>query len=177
VIDNAAIEVPDFASSIALCSGDEVLIGPTAFELTDATWSDDADAPFPRSIDETGLYTIVVTDSCGSRQFDISVTPKNCGCDIYIPNCFTPDNDGLNDVFYAEINCELTFYDLRIFNTWGQEIFQSSDPTQKWTGGASNPTGYFAQDGVYNYILNVQTATANASEIVQSIAGSVILIR
>ncbi len=177
VVTSGAIDLPVFANTAAICPGDEVNIGPTLLATSDVVWSDDPSASFPRSIDETGLYTITVTDSCGTRNFDITVAPKNCGCEVFIPNCFTPDNDGLNDVFFAEISCDLAAYDLRIFNAWGQEIFQSNDPTQKWTGGATEAAEYFAQDGVYNYILKIETTEANGLANVEYIKGSVLMIR
>lgn len=71
-------------------------------------------------------------------------------CDvIYIPNAFTPDNDGINDVFKVELTSWGTYH-LEIFDRWGTKVFESNDPNDVWTGGV---TTHYVCDGVYHYRL------------------------
>ncbi len=51
---------------------------------------------------------------------------------IYVPNSFTPNGDGTNDAFLS-LDHEVEGWDLRIFNRWGQLIFESQSSTQGWT--------------------------------------------
>src|SRR5436190_1079837 len=52
---------------------------------------------------------------------------------LYIPNSFTPNNDGINDVF--GVNGEgLQNFHIMIFNRWGQVIFESRNPHDTWNG-------------------------------------------
>lgn len=52
---------------------------------------------------------------------------------IYVPNAFTPDGNGLNDVFMPE-GIGWTDYELRIFSRWGAQVFESFDPLVGWDG-------------------------------------------
>jgi gliding motility-associated-like protein len=74
--------------------------------------------------------------------------------EIFFPNAFTPNDDGLNDFFGpAGINFEeFSEFDLYIYNRWGQEIFHSTDPDVPWKGSVKNE-GKICQDGVYTWIL------------------------
>ena len=59
------------------------------------------------------------------------------GQDIFVPNAFTPDGDGTNDVFqvYTSGGDSLTHYELRIYNMWGDLIFKTNQINQPWIGG------------------------------------------
>ncbi|TAL57928.1 MAG: gliding motility-associated C-terminal domain-containing protein, partial [Bacteroidetes bacterium] len=52
---------------------------------------------------------------------------------FYIPNAFSPNGDGENDIFYVRGNCikELTFI---IYNRWGEKVFETTDPKICWDG-------------------------------------------
>ena len=65
---------------------------------------------------------------------------------LYVPNIFTPDNDGLNDKFYVKYNYRPQFWQITIFNRNGNEVFSSSNPDFYWLGKDSAP-------GVYYYII------------------------
>lgn len=53
---------------------------------------------------------------------------------LYLPNAFTPNNDGLNDIFRPIFTGPATKFDFRIFNRWGQLIFQTNTPNEGWNG-------------------------------------------
>lgn len=71
--------------------------------------------------------------------------------EIFVPNAFTPNNDGKNDLVKVFGNYINTI-DFRIFNQWGQVIFQTTDPAQGWDG---KHKGKLQPVGVYAYILKV----------------------
>jgi gliding motility-associated-like protein len=56
-------------------------------------------------------------------------TDKN----MFVPNVFTPNGDSLND-YYQPYETGLQELELRIFNRWGQKVFESSDPNARWDG-------------------------------------------
>lgn len=68
---------------------------------------------------------------------------------LYIPNVFTPNNDGINDFFEIEVR-GVSQYHLRVFNRWGELLFESTEPTKVWNGGKED---YYAPDGIYFWIL------------------------
>lgn len=81
--------------------------------------------------------------------------------DFFIPNSFTPDGDGINDVWKVEgIGFQTAVYQACIFNRWGEKLFESLDPSEAWTGnmgGGSN----FVPDGIYFYRIHLRD-TENA---------------
>ena len=68
---------------------------------------------------------------------------------LYIPNGFTPDGDGLNDIFKA-IGVNIKNFEMRIYNRWGQLVFQTRSLNDGWNGGLN---GYYCPDDIYNYIV------------------------
>jgi gliding motility-associated-like protein len=68
---------------------------------------------------------------------------------IYVPNAFTPNNDGVNDAFFVE-GVEPRGYLLEVFNRWGERVFQSTDAAEVWQGNWQRGSGeHYVPDGVY----------------------------
>ena len=82
---------------------------------------------------------------------------------IYIPNAFTPNNDGINDAFKVVIS-EVTRYELSIYNRWGEMVFFSEDPDEVWVGNV-NGGEHYAPAGMYNYRLKWKGARTDAEEM------------
>lgn len=94
---------------------------------------------------------------------------------IYAPNCFTPDQDGLNDVWKIEGSGYRNFgYTLRIFNRWGNLIFQSTDPDEAWAGNMQDGDYFYAPDGVYSYIIEI---VDTENDVKRYFKGSITLLR
>lgn len=85
----------------------------------------------------TTTFSVTVTDANGCMgvdSFDVEVREIQCNEDgIYIPNAFSPNGDGVNDVFRVRSNC-LTSIDFTVYNRWGEEIFHTTDPNEGWDG-------------------------------------------
>jgi gliding motility-associated-like protein len=112
-------------------------------------WNDGS-TEFIRTIERTGVYTVTANQACGVQEATFLVQFKPCFCDVFVPSAFTPDYDGVNDGFLVATECDFTFYELRIFNRWGEQFFFSSNPAQLWDGGKGD---YFAPNGMYSYQL------------------------
>jgi gliding motility-associated-like protein len=75
---------------------------------------------------------------------------------VYVPNAFTPDMDGINDVFMPIVRgIEIDEYSFKIFNRWGEQIFASITPFEGWVGNVQNGV-YFAQNEIYTWVLEVK---------------------
>lgn len=87
-------------------------------------------------INQPGNYSLRVTDENGCiGEQSITIGEKSsCLNWIAFPSAFTPNNDGNNDDFKPQIRGNLVFYQLQIFNRWGQRIFQTNNPLKGWTG-------------------------------------------
>lgn len=70
---------------------------------------------------------------------------------LYIPNTFTPNNDGKNDLFFA-VGYDLTDMQLLIFNRWGEKVFEATGMNAKWNGKENN-SGVDCPQDAYVYKL------------------------
>ncbi len=101
-----------------------------------------------------GYYTVQLTATSDDGCVD-STSQRILIEDVvtfYIPNAFTPNGDGVNDVFGITGN-SVSGYSLNIYGRWGQPVFKSDGPFKGWNGNDQN--GNPAPDGVYVYSLKV----------------------
>ena len=126
------------------------------------------------NVAETGEYSVYASNQCGSDEASTIVSFDACSCDIWAPTAFTPDNDGVNDVFVPVISCDAESYQLNIFNRWGEVVFSSSNQAEIWTGSVQNGD-YFMRDGVYAW--EVSYSSQSDQLILHQERGHVTLIR
>ena len=93
---------------------------------------------------------------------------------MYIPNSFTPDNDGLNDVWRFEgIDVDEDHFELLIFNRWGEVVHRTTDFNAGWNGNVNNGD-YYVPDGVYTYRIETRSRTTQDNKV---ITGQITIIR
>lgn len=122
-------------------------------------------------VTESGVYRdTILIDNC--YRVDIhTVEVELCDCGIQFPNVFTPNNDNNNDTFGPVISCNLNIvqYSLKIFNRWGQLVFESASPSDKWDGTRKNehlPADVYSWVMDADYIFDDQTrSTSNRGDI------------
>ena len=106
-------------------------------------------------INNEGLYWIRISDKNGCyAKENISVISKNCQNLIYFPNSFTPNNDGINDIFKPTVYGTLEKYQLSIYNRYGQLVFHTKDLFSGWDGSFINKvknTGTFIWVSNYTF--------------------------
>jgi gliding motility-associated-like protein len=105
---------------------------------------------------EVGNYTIYqyVENTWGCRDTSFEVVNISPDMMIYIPNAFTPDQNGHNEVFKpVTFGFEILQYQFTIFNRWGDVMFTTTDPSQGWDGWYQNQ---LSQDGLYNWQLDIR---------------------
>ncbi|WP_199118562.1 gliding motility-associated C-terminal domain-containing protein, partial [Pedobacter sp. ASV28] len=140
--------------------------GALAYEVSingGTTWTAPTDGPVGTSYLVLGLsplqsVTIIVrakgqTD-CQNSANSIAVTGKTTdpfGNELYVPNTFTPNGDGKNDLFLAYGNAVSRFR-MRIYNQWGQFIYEAQSINQGWDG---THKGTLQPSGVYVYYIDV----------------------
>jgi gliding motility-associated-like protein len=101
----------------------------------------------------TTEYIVVVSNSqyCKVQDTVTVIVDINCG-DFFIPNVFSPNGDGLNDMINVHGRC-ITTFNLQIFNRWGEKVFETSSLSESWDGtfrGQKLDTGVFVYkaDGI-----------------------------
>lgn len=95
-----------------------------------------------------------ITDTLCNRtfrqQFELDIKEIERG--TFIPNAFTPNDDGLNDSYKLFGDLCAQVYRFQIFNRWGELVFQTDQPFHKFWDGKL-PNGSKAPGGVYSYVL------------------------
>jgi gliding motility-associated-like protein len=95
---------------------------------------------------------------------------------VFVPNSFSPNEDGLNDIFFPVLsgfNLNEIQYEFGIYNRYGERIFYSQDPQQAWIGNVQG-NEYYAQIDGYTWSLRI--ITSSFSEPIE-LTGSVVIIR
>jgi gliding motility-associated-like protein len=124
----------------------------------------------------TTAYTIKVTDANGCINTDNIIIIVVCNNkNVFIPNTFSPNNDGVNDWFYPRGTGLFAIQSMRIFSRWGEMVFQKNNlfPNDELAGWNGKYNGKPLTSDVYTYIIEV---VCENSEVV-SYKGNITLIQ
>jgi gliding motility-associated-like protein len=127
-----------------------------------------SDAQVNNDVLENTLYRVTAYKKNDTTVWSMSnykevVRPQS----IFIPNAFTPNGDGINDGFGVKGE-GIEDFTLTIFNRWGEIIFESSDPREKWDGSFKQQP---CELGNYIYTVNAKNLGR------KSMTGTVALVR
>ncbi len=99
----------------------------------------------------TMQYVVVITDANGC-MVDTNITIHvNTDKTVFIPNVFTPNGDGNNDRWEI-FSSTSVYFNLKLFNRWGEKVFDSFNATEGWDGTYQGQDSY---PGVYSYVMLV----------------------
>ena len=121
------------------CEGELVLSVNNGDDVRSILWSTGNESA-TIAIETIGTYSVRVTNISGCTASDTINIKSNCSNDIWLPNAFSPNNDGINDVFYVRANPNNTTIErFIIFNRWGNKVFEADnilpdDITAGWDG-------------------------------------------
>ena len=122
-----------------------------------------------------GCYIITATDSFANEsEISNSICVDNCP-EYELPNVFSPNNDNVNDLFVPIKNKHIASVEMKIFNRWGQIIFQTEDAEVRWNGRKRDKKSN-CSEGVYFYVCTVKESRLDGLHSYQ-IRGTVSLIR
>jgi len=163
----------DTAAQGDLCAGNYTsLYAPGGY--INYMWNNNSNRPY-ETVTQPGIYTVQCDNICMGKQITDIFTVVDAPCDtcIYMPNAFTPNNDGLNDVILAVVRpwCNISVYSFRIFNRWGEEVFHSNDVSAGWDGRYN---GILQNIGTYEYLLTYTNPVGNGKHLLK---GDITLIR
>ncbi len=97
----------------------------------------------------------------------------NPAWELYIPNAFSPNGDGVNDNFFPTgFGIDVDVFSMYIYNRWGEEIFETNDMFSGWDGTVKNKSEQAKQD-VYVYLIVIRDVFENE----QRYTGNVVLLR
>lgn len=124
------------------------------------------------SIEEDGFYSIEVSNQYGCIGRDSVVLTEVCPTKIYVPNAFSPNGDGINDIFEV-YGTDIISLKLSIFDRWGNLLFISTDSKPQWNGKFN---GELMNTGTYIWQLEMEGYKRNGTIYSQVLSGEVYLL-
>ncbi|MBK9635516.1 MAG: gliding motility-associated C-terminal domain-containing protein [Bacteroidetes bacterium] len=147
-IDFAISPFVDLGSDTTICENEKIYYYLPAGEYN-YVWSNGITSP-NGILGGPGIFWVNASNGiCSIFDTIIVKLDPNCDCKFFIPNAFSPNNDGINDNFYVNLECQVSNFSFRIFNRWGELIYFSEDEKGYWDGkynGKEQPIdGYLYQ--------------------------------
>lgn len=122
------------------------------------------------TVSSSGIYWVQVQDQNGCFGTDSIIFETVCEESVLMPNAFTPNRDGLNDIFKPVLLDDIIDFEMKIFNRWGKIIFYTKDPDIGWNGeDATTPVP------IGEYVWTVQYKNDSGEEKFRK--GAVTLLR
>lgn len=151
IINNdVEVKISPSVKDTVLCLGEVLMLNATAPNTTDYLWDNSSTNP-ERKIDGPGEYSINAFNSCSFDTKTFKVSFNVCPCNSYIPNAFSPNYDGLNDLFKPVFDCVPKEYQFQVYDRYGDAVFKSDKLNEGWNGNKGQ--SQLAQ-GIYVWILN-----------------------
>ena len=123
-------------------------------------------------VNNEGTYWLEVTDSLGCTARDTILIQDICPTQIYLPNVFTPNFDGINDVFKVYGNDIIEMH-LQVIDRWGGLVFETKNPDGAWDGKVA---GKMAEPGVYVWQLRISGYKEDGSIYEEVLSGVISLV-
>ena len=167
-----AVHLPASLKDTIGCTGDNLALNATSLFATAYKWEDGSNSP-ERKIKKEGIYSITASNNCSVDRKSFEVSFHVCPCDLFIPNAFSPNSDGLNESYGPIFNCAASpgEYKFSIFDRFGQLVFQSNNPKTGWNGKNRE---MLSPSGVYVWTLRYKRPGINGIVIKK---GTVTLLR
>jgi gliding motility-associated-like protein len=123
---------------------------------------------------EPGTYAVALVVKSDKGCLDTIVRTLVVGEDygIYVPNAFTPNADGINDIFQPK-GFGVVKYEINIFDRWGEKVFHTNVFEEGWDGTFQGRGNKVIEEGVYTWLINVTNVFGKSHEL----KGHVTLIR
>jgi gliding motility-associated-like protein len=130
--------------------GESATLGATggvSYSWTPALGLSDPNAQYPVATPlETTTYTVTATTALGCEASDQMTVIVSGDAMVWVPNAFSPNNDGFNDYFQIIVRGQLSFFELNIYNRWGELVYSGGLGSLGWDGlyeGENQPMGAF----------------------------------
>ena len=157
---------PVLPDALSLCEG-ETLELDIPYDIVG--WDDGSINPH-HILDGPGVYWLDYLDQGCLFRDSMQVVAGYCeDCRVYVPNIFSPNGDGHNDVLAIQTNCTLSTFSWQIWDRWGTPVFSTRDPSVSWDGRVGQS---MAPVGVYVFRMNGLTPNGEVRD-----QGTITLIR
>jgi len=128
----------DLGLDTLICDGSAFSLDASVTGGISYLWSN-ADQNARISVNESGTYVVEVVGGCETIRDSIHVQVEGCdGIKVCLPNAFSPNSDNLNEIFKpiitSNVCCQINSYRFRIYNLWGELLFETDDISDGWNG-------------------------------------------
>jgi gliding motility-associated-like protein len=151
----------------ALCEGEVFALKPAVTYAGNFLWQDGSTQNY-FIVKDTGTYALQVTNICGVTTGVIRVAQGLCK--LVMPNAFTPNSDGHNDVFRIKYPFTVSSFFMVVYDRWGQEVFRTKNIAEGWDGTIH---GVLAPAGTYVWYISL----VDMQKRLQNSKGTLELIR
>jgi gliding motility-associated-like protein len=138
---------PNLVNDTLICTGQIDTIKAPSGYLT-YQWSDGSTLNF-MTITKPGIYSLTVTNQFTCKGVDSFAVTLQCPTALFIPDAFTPNGDGVNDIFIP-IGYNIKTFVMQIYNRWGRKEFETNQIDKGWTGDCNQVP---CEIGTYAYYI------------------------
>jgi gliding motility-associated-like protein len=165
---NDSLEL-DIGRDTSLCM-DEAYILHVKTNANSFTWQD-GNTALSYAVGDSGIYRVVAENGCGGDTASVHISRRVCDCELTLPNAFTPNGDGINEVFRPLHPCKMSAFMMRIFDRYGTLVYQTNDFSRGWNGYYH---GLPADSGTFIWMASYVNTDTKAQQFRK---GFVILLR
>lgn len=134
-----------------ICDGQDIQITVDAANFSNILWSTE-DQGSQITITSAGKFWVTASNMCYTVTDTFNITHIGSCYDFYAPNSFTPNGDGVNDIFYVS-TYGVELFEMNIFNRWGELMHTSQHVTEGWDGTYNNK---LCPIGLYVWKVKIQ---------------------
>ncbi|MBK9106417.1 MAG: gliding motility-associated C-terminal domain-containing protein [Saprospiraceae bacterium] len=156
------------------CNGDHLILSVDQITTAEYLWDDGSRTP-QRIVTSAGSYLATITSACDQLVEEFIVDEGDCeDLASFIPNIFSPNGDGINDVFTISMHDSESFsFEIWIYDRWGNTVFHSMEPDFEWKGDFN---GRQLAPGVYAYLIKTERQD-NSVVVSKKLKGDITLVK
>ena len=165
------MEIPgDYTNIEVLTAGVDISAETIDGKTYDYLWSTGATTP-TINVTAEGKYSVTISLQNCSQSDNVKIVDY-CPTKIYFPSAFSPNNDGVNETFFAR-GIYVEEFELMIFNRWGELIYKSTNFNEAWDGTYQ---GSKVQENVYIWKVLYKNNEASGVDSKQEMMGKVAVL-
>jgi len=114
-----------------LCTGQQMVLAPDLNTSASLLWQDGSTGP-NFTVTTEGPYSLQATNRCGNYYDEVTIAAGLCN--IEMPSAFSPNGDGINEVFKIKYPFPVQQFSMTIYNRFGEKVFETTNIGEGWDG-------------------------------------------
>lgn len=139
-------------AQLSICPPQRILLQPDLYQGDGVRWLWSTGSQAAEiTVDKPSAYKVTVSNVCGYDEKEITIVTGEC--ELKLPNAFSPNADGINDLFFAKGVDAVSNFSLMVFDRYGKKVFSSLSTTERWDGRYK---GQVLPAGTYYWVCSYQ---------------------